>query len=77
MMPKQSLKLVARAAVVALVGLSAAGCASGYSNIQALEGGSYLVTKDQAGFMRQHGELWQCKPASDPSKLQCKKVATD
>lgn len=77
MMHQKSLESGLRAALFALVALAAAGCASGYRGIQPVEGGSYMVTKDQAGFMRQYGELWHCKPASDPAQLQCKKVATD
>ncbi len=77
MKSQKSLGSVVRSAVVALIALSAAGCASGYRGIQPVEGGGYMVTKDQAGFMRQYGELWHCKPASDPAQLQCKKVATD
>jgi hypothetical protein len=35
-----------------------------YSHIEKVDTG-YVLTKNQAGFLRVHGEIWKCTPKSD------------
>ncbi|MES1183317.1 MAG: hypothetical protein ABUL60_05850 [Myxococcales bacterium] len=45
--------------------LLAIGCyPTQYSHIEKVDTG-YVLTKNQAGFLRVHGEIWKCTPKSD------------
>ncbi|MCA9621878.1 MAG: hypothetical protein KC731_22795 [Myxococcales bacterium] len=52
------------------------GCPAGYNSIRQVENG-YILTKDQAGAFRVHGELWHCKPMGNAAQMQCRKLASD
>lgn len=60
--------------VLAMIGSSVlfVGCyPAAYTHIEQVDDG-YMVTKNEAGFIRTHGELLHCKP--EGSKMKCKEV---
>jgi hypothetical protein len=60
---------------LAAVSFSSVACyPTQYSHIEQVEGG-YMVTKNQAGFFRVHGELFFCKPNGE--QMICTEVGTD
>ncbi len=52
------------------------GCAAGFRHVERTHDGKYIVTKDQAGAFRQHGEIWICEPTS-ALRMRCSELATD
>lgn len=52
--------------------IALAGCyPTTYTHIEKADNG-YVLTKNQAGFIRVHGEVWYCTP--EGKTLQCKQT---
>jgi hypothetical protein len=61
-----------------LMGLVVSLCAMGcyptqYTHVEKVEDG-YILTKNQAGFFRVHGEVWKCTPQGEKA-MTCTQLA--
>ena len=63
-------------ALIMLPAILLTGCAAGFRHVERTQDGKYIVTKDQAGAFRQHGEIWLCEPTS-ALRMRCSELATD
>jgi uncharacterized protein YceK len=63
------------AMICALAALTLTGCASVYTHIEKKGEKTYLLTRDDTGFLwSHHGSLHECTVV-DEAKMKCRKVA--